>query len=162
MRSTTRRIAALLVIVIATAFLSGGIPRAAAAGGKYIDQKHGFAISLLKGWQQVPTQPRDRLVTAKFMDDDKSGTSTLDIYRFKVAGGAVTTPDYGRDFYPRRRSAERSGESECPESWGSTRALERLHRPFGTQQAWDSKVSSTSRNANWRTWRPSGRTVPVC
>jgi len=95
MRSTTRRIAALLVIVIATAFLSGGIPRAAAAGGKYIDQKHGFAISLLKGWQQVPTQPRDRLVTAKFMDDDKSGTSTLDIYRFKVAGGAVTTPDTG-------------------------------------------------------------------
>ncbi|MEN8150730.1 MAG: hypothetical protein ABFS86_12980, partial [Planctomycetota bacterium] len=93
MNPTTRRTATVLVLVIFTAILAAGTPAARAAGGRYIDQKHGFAIDILPKWTQVPTQPRDQLVTAKFMDGDRTETSMLAIYRFKVSGGAVATPD---------------------------------------------------------------------
>jgi len=94
-RRSIRRIASLLVLVVAGAVLTAGVPVVKAAGGTYVDKNHGFAIRLLKGWTQTPTQPGRSLEIAKFKDDRKGEFAELSIYRFQVAGSAVTTPDTG-------------------------------------------------------------------
>jgi len=108
MSRTTIRLATILVFVVSMAVLGGVTPRARAASSTYVDQKHGFSIRLLSGWSQTPTQPGRSLEVAKFKDDRQGDFATLSIYRFQVAGSAVTTPEPGKD----GESGEGEGEGE--------------------------------------------------